>query len=114
MHSCGKVCWKKYEDILPGFILDPGASYDETTMKKAAEAECELLAVPEFQAYKLQNEGNTYYVSLIHTVYRVTDGTVLSVGNYGSNTKVLTPMLALIHGANQMAADSESWANPKL
>ena len=104
---------EQYGDILPGFVLDPGKSFDETTMKKAASAGCDLLAVPEIEAHKLQNDGSTYYVSLNQTVYRVTDGTVVGVGNYGSNTKVLTPMLAFLHDAGTMGDDSAAWIKEK-
>ena len=102
----------EYEDIAPGFVLDPGPASDAIPLYKAANAECDLLVIAEIQAEKLQN-GNDYVVSLVQTVYWVKDGSVASVGNYGSRTKVLTPMLALLGDAKKMSADSAIWANAK-
>jgi len=104
---------EKYEAILPGFVLDPGKTYDETTMQKAAAAGCELLVVPEIHAEKVRQEENTYYVSLLQSVYRVKDGTLLNLGSYGSGTKVLTPLEALLHDSGEMKAESSEWINNK-
>jgi len=101
------------DTLAPGYILDTGTAYDATTMQKAAAAGCDFLVVPEIEAHKLPNEGGSYYVSLIQTVYRVGDGNAVSVGSYGSNTNVLTPLLALMHGARSMYHDSASWINVK-
>jgi hypothetical protein len=104
----------QYDDILPGYILDTGTEYDETTtLKKAAAAGCDLLAVAEIQALRVQNEDNTYFVSLIQTVYRVEDGNIVSLENFGSSTKILTPMVALVLDARSMRADSAAWINAK-
>jgi hypothetical protein len=100
---------EKYERILPGFILDSGQSYDGTTLAKAAAAGCELLAAPEIHAEKVQNEENTYYVTLVHAVYRVRDGQSVSLNTYGSTTKVLTPLEALLHDSSAMLAESAVW-----
>ena len=102
----------QYEDILPGFVLDPGADSNAIPLYKAANAECDLLAIAEISAEKLQN-GNDYTVSLTQTVYRVSDGSVASVGTYVSQTKVLTPMLALFSNAKKMSADSAAWSSAK-
>jgi hypothetical protein len=104
---------EKYEDILPGFVLDSGKSYDGATMEKAAAAGCELVAVPEIHAVKLQNDDNTYYVSLIQAVYRVRDGKSVSLGTYGSSTKIFTPLEALLHNSSQMMAESAAWIDAK-
>jgi hypothetical protein len=103
----------QYDDISPGYILDPATEYDETTLKKAAEAGCGLLAVAEIQALRMPKEDNTYFVSLIQTVYRVEDGEIVSLENFGSSTKILTPMVALVLDARSMRADSAAWINAK-
>lgn len=102
----------EYDSILPGFIMDPGVASDSIPLLKAAEAGCDLLVVAEIQAMKIKNEDN-YYISLSQTVYRVQDGKVASVGTFGSNTKVLTPILALINGARSMSSDSARWVESK-
>ena len=104
---------EKYEQLLPGFVLDAGPSYDGTTLEKAAAAGCDLLAVPEIQAVKLKNEDNAYYVTLVHAVYRVSDRQAVSLNTYGSSTKVLTPLEALLHGSSAMIAESAAWVNGK-
>lgn len=97
-----------YDDILPGYVPGQGGETSREWLKQAAEAGCDLMATAEVQAVKMQN--NTYYVSLIHNVYRVSDGQVVSVGSYGNSTKTLTPLLAFLNGARTMYEDSAAWA----
>ena len=59
-------------------------------------------------------EANSYYVSLNQTVFRVSDGTTVQAGMFGSNTKELTPLDALIHGAKTMNKESEAWLKSGL
>lgn len=105
-----EALWDQYDHILPGIVAFSSAQHQSSNMDKAIAAGCELLAVPEIQGLRVRND-NTWYVSLSQTVYRVPDGKVLHVGIYGGNTKVLTPMGALIHGANTMGQESDSWTN---
>ena len=107
-----EALWDEYDQVLPGHVADSGEKSTSTNLEKAAAAGCTLLVVPEIQAVRVRDE-NTYYVSLNHTVYRVADGETLSVGLFGSNTKTLTPLGALIHGARSMRQESPSWANVK-
>lgn len=104
-----EALWDQYDSIAPGmipfFAAQPPSS---SNMEKATAAGCKLLAVPDIQALRVRND-NTWYISLNQTVYRVPDGKVLNVGIYGGNTKVLTPMGALIHGASTMSQESDSW-----
>jgi len=104
---------EKYEQILPGLVMDSGKSHDATTLAKAAAARCELVVAPEIHAVKLQNEENAYYVSLIQAVYRVHDGKFVNLSTYGSSTKVLTPLEALLHDAGEMMAESAGWVDAK-
>ena len=71
------------------------------------------LVAPEIQAEKVRKEEHTYYVSLIHAVYRVRDGQSFSLNTYGSSTKVLTPLEALMRGVTAMIAESAGWVNAK-
>lgn len=99
---------EEYDDIAPGFIAGKEGGATSELLKKAAEAGCDLLVMPEIQAVQMQD--NVYYVSLNQIVYRVTNGQTLSVGTYGSNTKVMTPLLAFLNGANSMFEDSKAWS----
>lgn len=103
-----EALWDEYDSISPGIFKDPGEPSELSNLAKAAAAGCELLVVPEIQAERVRDQ-NTWYVSLNQTVYRVADGKVLNVGIYGSNTKVLTPLVALINGARAMSRESGAW-----
>jgi pimeloyl-ACP methyl ester carboxylesterase len=107
-----EALWEEYDRILPGYVADLAENKTLSDLEKAKAAGCTLLVVPEIRALWVRDEGS-YYVSLNQTVYRVSDGTVLNVGIFGSSTKVLTPMGALIHGARTMNVDSSSWAEAK-
>ncbi len=107
-----EALWEEYERILPGYVADSEEKSTFSNLEKAKAAGCSLLVVPEIRALWVRDE-NAYYVSLNQTVYRVSDGTVVNVGIFGTNTKVLTPMGALIHGARTMRGDSSSWAEMK-
>ena len=102
-----EALWDEYESLSPGIVRDSG---DETLsdLVKAGAAGCDLLVVPEIQATRVRDE-NTWYVSLHQTVYRVADGKVLNVGIYGSSTKELTPLVALINNTRQMGRESGAW-----
>ena len=102
-----EALWDEYESLSPGIVRDSG---DETLsdLVKAGAAGCDLLVVPEIQTTRVRDE-NTWYVSLHQTVYRVADGKVLNVGIYGSSTKELTPLVALINNTRQMGRESGAW-----
>lgn len=105
------VLLQRYEHVSPGFVLDPGAAFDNTTRNKALAAGCELMVVPEIKAAKFQNDF--YTVTLQQKVYRVKDGELISEGTYSSNTLELTPMEAMIFQARAMDTESGAWLNPK-
>ncbi len=105
-----EALWDEYESLFPGIVSDPGDGSTQSDLAKAAAAGCELLVTPEIQATRSRDE-NTWYVSLNQTVYRVADGKVLNVGLYGSNTKEMTPLVALINNARLMGRESGAWLN---
>ena len=98
--------------MLPGNVVDTDENISLSNLEKARAAGCSLLVVPEIQAVRVR-EDNTYYVSLTQTVYRVSDGSVLNAGIFGSNTKTLTPLGALVHNARTMSKESLSWVEAK-
>ena len=102
---------QRYEHISPGYVLDPGAAYDKTTMEKALAAGCEFMVAPEIKAEKYQNDF--YTVTLNQKVYRVKDGVLVNEATYSNNTKEMTPMEALIFQARAMDKDSAAWITPK-
>ena len=103
-----EALWDEYESLFPGIVRDPGDGAAQSVIAKAIAAGCELLVVPEIQATRVRDE-NTWYISLNQTVYRVADGKVLNVGIYGSSTKELTPLVALINNARLMGRESSTW-----
>jgi len=103
-----EALWEEYDQISPGIVPGSADTSLLSEREKAAAAGCSLLVVPEILGQRVRDD-NTWYVSLNQTVYRVKDGTVLNVGIYGGNTKELTPMGALIHGARTMRAESAAW-----
>ena len=107
-----EALWEEYERMLPGYVVDKGENKSLSNLEKARAAGCSLLVVPEIQAVRVR-EDNTYYVSLTQTVYRVSDGSVLNAGIFGSNTKTLTPLGALVHNARTMSKESLSWVEAK-
>ena len=103
-----EALWDEYESLSPGIVIDSGEPSEQSNLEKAAAAGCDLLVVPEIQAVRVRDE-NTWYVSLNQTVFQVTDSKIVNVGIYGSHTKTLTPLLALINDARTMRRESGVW-----
>ena len=103
-----EALWDEYESLSPGIVIDSGEPFEQSNLEKAAAAGCDLLVVPEIQAVRVRDE-NTWYVSLNQTVFQVTDSKIVNVGIYGSHTKTLTPLLALINDARTMRRESGVW-----
>lgn len=106
--SMEEALWDEYDRVVPGFVNGSADKSPLSNLQKAAAAGCSLLVVPEILAERGRDE-KSWYVSLNQTVYRVNDGKVLSVAIYGSNTKELTPLVALTHGARSMRQESDPW-----
>ena len=103
-----EALWDEYESLSPGIVIDSGEPSEQSNLEKAAAAGCDLLVVPEIQAVRVRDE-NTWYVSLNQTVIQVADSKIVNVGIYGSHTKTLTPLLALINDARTMRRESGVW-----
>lgn len=107
-----EALWEEYERLLPGAVTDmsePGGAAD---LERAAAAGCSLLVEPEVQGVWVR-EKEDYYVSLYQTIYRVSDASFVDAGIYGSSTKELTPLDALIHGFRTMKRDNAAWAETR-
>jgi len=108
-----EALWGEYDLMADGNVIDRGDAAAGSYFEKAAKAGCTLLVVPEIQAVRVR-DANTYYVSLHQAVFRVKDGATVQAGLFGSNTKELTPLDALIHGAKTMNRESSVWLNSNL
>lgn len=107
-----EALWDEYERILPGSRIDIGENGKYSVTQEAFSAGCTLLVVPEIQAIRVRNE-EYYYISLHQTVLRARDGTLVNMAIFGSQTKELTPLGALLHAARSMNRESSQWAESK-
>jgi hypothetical protein len=98
----------EYRSTLPGYVLG-GEEESGDIFKKAAAANCGWIVMPEIQAHKSKNEENTSYITLEQRVYQVDSGRVITATNYGSSTRNLTPLEALIHNAKEMSKSKQEW-----
>jgi len=99
----------EYDQILPGVVLGTEGKNSQENFENAAEAGCNLLVRPEIHALRTPQSQNEYYISLSQTVYNVEDGNVINVSTYGSNTKRLTPLTALLRVEKSMSRESDLW-----
>jgi pimeloyl-ACP methyl ester carboxylesterase len=98
----------EYRSTLPGYVLG-GEEDGEDIFKKAAAANCDWVVIPEIQAYKVKNEEKTSYITLEQRVYQVENGRVVATTSYGSSTRNLTSLEALIHNAKEMSESRQDW-----
>ncbi|WP_378956501.1 lipase family protein [Pelosinus sp. sgz500959] len=98
----------EYRSMLPGYVLgitDEG----KDVFQKALALGCKWVVVPEIQAYKIKNEKDCFYITLNQGVYRADSGEILNAASYGSSTRNLTSLEALIHDAKTMGHDRHDW-----
>lgn len=98
----------EYRSTLPGYVLDTGEE-DKDIFKKAAAANCEWVVMSEIQAEKVKNEENTRYITLEQRVYQVRNGSIVTAASYGSSTRNLTSLEALMHNAKEMSESKQDW-----
>lgn len=98
----------EYRSTLPGYVLD---TEEEGTdiFEKAIAADCKFVVMNEVQAHKIKNEKDGIYVTLEQRVYRTDDGTLLTSASYGSSTRNLTALEALMHNAKSMSHNRQDW-----
>ena len=109
-----EVLLDEYRTVLPGYLLDrnrprSGDGNVQEYLQQAADAGCQGLIVPVITATRVKEERNTYYVTLYQRVYRVGDRSLLAASAMGSNTRKMTPLEALEHGALEMTESSGAW-----
>lgn len=98
----------EYRSTLPGYVLDTEEEANDI-FKKAAAANCEWVVMSEIQAQKVKNEENTRYIILEQRVYQVKNGSIVTAASYGSSTRNLTSLEALIHNAKEMSESRQEW-----
>ena len=107
-----EALWDEYERISPGFIKETAEHSFVDIREKAIAANCVFLVIPEIRAFRARQQ-NTWYISLAQTVYSVQEGDVIKMDIFGTNTKELTPLGALVNGARTMSRESKAWMNGK-
>lgn len=101
----------EYRRLKPVYLMEEaGVSATDDIYKQAGEVGCRWLAMAEIDGEKIRGEGNLFQVTLQHSLYRVSDRQALQVGAFGSSTKVITPLQALMHGARLMSRESGAWS----
>jgi hypothetical protein len=101
----------EYRRLKPLLIIEEtGTSSTDDVYKLAKDSGCRWLAMAEVDGEKIRGEGNLFQVTLQHALYRVSDRQALQVGAFGSSTKVITPLQALMHGARLMSRESGVWS----
>jgi hypothetical protein len=98
----------EYRSTLPGYVLDMGED-GKDVFKKAIDAKCEWVVMPKVEAHKVKNEDNVYYITLEQGVYRADSGAIFNTASYGSSTRTLTSLEALIHDAKNMSSNRHDW-----
>ncbi|HWR39809.1 MAG TPA: lipase family protein [Patescibacteria group bacterium] len=108
------VLTDEYRGLFSGYIMNQGSVIrgegdSPEYLQRAADAGCQVLIIPVITATQMREERNTYYITLYQRVYRVADRTLLSAATLSSNTRNMTPLTALAHGAVDMTAGSVEW-----
>jgi pimeloyl-ACP methyl ester carboxylesterase len=98
----------EYRSAFPGYVLDMGED-DKAVFQKAIDAQCEWVVMPKVEAHKAKNEDNVYYITLEQSVYRADSGAIFNTASYGSSTRTLTSLEALIHDAKNMSSNKHEW-----
>lgn len=91
-----QALWDEYRKMLPGYVLSAEPDTTGNLLKKAADAGCERLIIPEVSGYRLKQERNVYYISLNQIVYDIATGSVATMADFSMATYEVTPLEALI------------------
>lgn len=103
----------QYREYLPGYDVDgDDSSMVEdlpTTLQRAARDGCTWVLSTKIQGHKSKNDENIYYLTLVQTIYQVSDGRLVTMFSFGTNTKNLTPLEAVISDAMQVSEAIIKW-----
>lgn len=103
----------QYRNYLPGYDVDgDDSSSTESlaiTLKNAAAEGCTWVLSAKLQGYRVKNEQGLYYLTLEQTIYQVSDGRPIMMFSFGTNTKNLTPLEAIMSDAMQVSENTVGW-----
>jgi hypothetical protein len=99
-----QALYDEYRHILPEFVFAP-EPVSSRLLRKAADAGCRWVIVPEVSGYRLKDERNAYCISLLQVVYDVASGEIVKAAGFSTGTFNLTPLEAFIHISKGMTYD---------
>ncbi len=99
-----QALYDEYRTLLPEYVFDKESSPGHL-LKKAADAGCKWLIVPEIGGHRLKEERDVYIIYLHQAVYDVTTGNVVKAAGFSTGTFHLTPLEAFIHVCKGMTYD---------
>ncbi len=97
---------------LPGYVVEkeplPTLSLS-VALQRAAAAGADAILMTDVQVERMQKEKSMYYVTATLSVYRVSDGVLVSYSTMGSNTNELTVLQAFSRGVADELLLSSDW-----
>jgi predicted lipase len=99
-----EIIFDEYRQILPEYIIAAESDIGQLR-KKAREAGCKWLIVPEVSGYRMKEERNVYNIALLQAVYDVNTGNIVKAAGFSTGTYNLTPLEAFIHITKDMTYD---------
>lgn len=94
----------EYRKVIPDYVIADDTGTDKS-LKRAADAGCRWLLVPEVVGYRQKEERNVYYIALTQAVYNVETGKLIKAAAFSTGTYNLTPLTAFIHVNKSMTYD---------
>lgn len=94
----------EYRQSIPEYVFGDSSAVNHL-LKRAGDAGCKWLVVPEIGGYRLKDEPNVFYISLTQTVYDVATSSIVKTGVFSTGTFNLTPLGAFIHVSKGMTYD---------
>lgn len=91
----------EYRDVIASYVIAEDTEADQL-LKRAADAGCQWLLVPEVSGYRYKEERNVYYITLAQTVYNVETGALVQTAAFSTGTYNLTPLTAFLHVTKSM------------
>jgi pimeloyl-ACP methyl ester carboxylesterase len=98
----------EYHQTLPGYVIADEIA-DDDLRKKAVDAGCKWLVIPEVSGFRLRQEKNVYHITLHQTIYETATGAVVKAASFSTGTYNLTPLEAFIHNYKGMSSSLGDW-----
>ena len=94
---------------LPGYIVGTKTGDLAEMLQCAGQQGAEAVLMTEVQAERMRQEKDTYYVTVLQRVYRVSDARLVHYSVMSSNTKELTALEAFARAQADELALSNQW-----